>query len=206
MIQRDFQPQQQYRVAIYARMSDPKQNRRSPEQQIATIEQTIRRNHYPWTVIRTYIDRGIKGRYVGRRPELQAMLEDIAAGRIKVDLILVDTYERFGRAEEMTEIRRKLRESHGVLVVAANQNFADPTGLAGQAVGMVEQIRSTEEGRVKAHQVIRGKKDVLRQGHWPGGPRPFGFVLRTVVDESCSPPHLYSVPEIHPVEGPIRRR
>ena len=30
---------------------------------------------------------------------------------------------------------------------------------------------------IKAHQVLRGKRDLALQGYWPGGPRPFGYKL-----------------------------
>jgi DNA invertase Pin-like site-specific DNA recombinase len=111
---------------------------------------------------------------------------------------VVDTLERLGRAEEITELRRKLFTDHGVLVVAADNNFADPTGVVGKAVGMVEQIRSTENTRVSRHNVIRGKKDAARLKRWPGGPPPFGFKLKPVVDESASPPEVYNVLEPEP--------
>ena len=45
----------------------------------------------------------------------------------------------------------------------------------------VESIRSTEDGRVKAHNVLRGKKDSIRQGHWPGGAPPLGYRLKNIM-------------------------
>lgn len=205
MIKREFNLAKPYRVVLYARMSTKKQNKRSPEQQVATIKETIERFKCPWTILRTYVDRGMKARYLRRRPSLQGLLRDIEAGLIEVDLIVVDTFERFGRADEFEEIRRKLRDNHGVLIVCADNNFADPTGMVGKAVGMVEQIRATEDTRIKAHNVVRGKKDCLRQKRWPGGPPPFGYGLTRLWDSSGPELRPYSILKPAPVTGPIVR-
>ena len=66
---------------------------------------------------------------------------------------------------------------------------------------MIEQIRSTEDTRVKRHNVIRGKKDAARSRRWPGGPVPFGYQLKVVLDESVSPPKVYNVLEPEPREA-----
>jgi DNA invertase Pin-like site-specific DNA recombinase len=201
MLERKFDPTLTYRYARYGRMSDPKQNKRSPDQQFATIEETRQRCGYPWHCVATYRDQGISGLKIAGRPGFQNMLRDIEAERITIDLIVVDTLERFGRAEEIAEIRRKLNTRHGVLVVAADNNFADPTGIVGKAVGVVEHLRSTEDTRIKGHNVIRGKKDAARLRRWPGGPVPFGYRLKAVVDESVSPPKGYHLLEPEPREA-----
>ena len=144
MLKRKFDPTQPYRYAEYGRMSDPGQNRRSPDQQFDTIGETIEHCRYPWRKVKSYRDDGISGRYVRKRPGLQAMLRDIAAGLITVNLIALDTYERLGRTDEIAMIRHKLMTEYGVLVVCADTNFADPTDIMGKAVGMVEQVRSTD--------------------------------------------------------------
>jgi len=198
VIHREFKLQNPYNFAAYLRVSDPTQNTRSPEQQHATIQQVIRRCASPWREVKVYRDDGIKGRFISRRPGFQQMLREIAVGLVQVDLIVVDTYERFGRADEFAAIRQTLMKQYGVLIVSADTNFADPTGPVGRAVGMMEQMRATEEGRVKAHNVIRGKKDTLRLKRWPGGPVPFGYRLKKLVDNSGKEPEVYSVLEPDP--------
>lgn len=202
MLDRKYDPLLSYQFVGYGRMSDEKrQNKRSPDQQFTTIDETLTRCGYPWIRLRSYRDDGISGRYLRMRPGLQQMLRDIEVGLIKPDLIVVDTLERLGRAEEIAELRRKLRVNHGVLVVAADNNFVDPTGVVGKAVGMVEQIRSTENTRISRHNVLRGKKDAARLGHWPGGPAPFGYKLRAIVDDSVSPSKLHNFLEPEPRES-----
>ena len=189
MISRSYDVHRPYTVALYLRMSDPKQNRRSPDQQADHIQEVMRRCNCPWRIARAYRNDGIKGRYVStRRQGLQNLLTDIETGLIEIDLIVVDNLERFGRADEFEPLRQKLKRESGVLIVAADNNFADPTGITGKAVGMIEQIRSTEEGRIKGLNVIRGKKDTLRLRRWPGGPVPLGYRLKRLIDESGPKP------------------
>jgi DNA invertase Pin-like site-specific DNA recombinase len=196
MLERKYDPAQPYRYARYGRMSDPRQNKRSPDQQFNTIAETIGRCGYPWHCVATYRDDAISGRFLRKRHDLQRLLRDIEAGLLQIDLLVVDTLERLGRADEIAELRRKLCVEHGILVVAADNAFADPTGIVGKAVSMVEQIRATENTRISRHNVIRGKKDAARRGRWPGGPAPFGRKLKPMIDESASPPEYYKTLEI----------
>src|SRR5262245_5380975 len=126
MLERKYDPTLPFRFACYGRMSGDRQNKRSPDQQFFTIDETLKRCGYPWQCIATYRDDAISGRYLRKRPGLQRMLCDIEVGLIRIDVIAVDTLERFARAEEMAELRRKLFIEFGVLVVAADNNFADP--------------------------------------------------------------------------------
>jgi DNA invertase Pin-like site-specific DNA recombinase len=179
-------------------MSDPKQNKRSPDQQFATIQETIARNRYPWQCIKTYRDDGISGRYVKKRPGFQQMLSDIAVGVIKPDLIVVDTYERFGRSEDLESLRQRLKTDYGVLIVTADSGFSDPTGIVGKAVGMAESLRATEASRIKCHDVVRGKKDTARLKRWPGAPVPLGKRLTPEMDNAGKKPKIYHVLEHDP--------
>lgn len=180
MLRNKFDPNRRYQVVIYVRMSTDRQNPRSPDQQVATIKELINRLKLPWTVVMIYRDDAKSGRYKRKRTQFQKMMRDLRSKTVKAELVLVDTFERLSRGDDNAEIRRKLSRA-GVLVLTADSNFQDPTTVSGQALTMVESIRATEEGRVKAHNVVRGKKDAIRLGHWPGGPVPFGFCLKNVM-------------------------
>ncbi len=132
------------------------------------------------------------------------MLQAIRSGAVAVDLILVDTLERFGRSEDLPVIRKELREQHGVLVLTADSHFADPTTPQGQAFSAFENMRATEENRIKAHQILRGKRDHARCGYWPGGKPPFGYRLVSRMGERDGRQYVEgSVLEPYPEESPI---
>jgi DNA invertase Pin-like site-specific DNA recombinase len=183
MLHRSFDPHRPHRYLRYARMSSDKQNARSPDQQFDTIDHLVRRLGHPWVHVRDYRDDRISGRYLSKRRDFQQMLQDIRSGAVVTDLILVDTAERLGRVDELTAIRRELEIQQGVLVLTADSQFADPTTLSGKALTLVETLRATEDGRIKAHNVLRGKRDAARLKHWPGGSPPFGYRLHSVLVE-----------------------
>ena len=184
MIKTIFDPRRRYRVVLYLRMSSDAQNKRSPEQQRTEIELRLKALGLDWTVVIVYRDDAKSGRYIRKRRGYQKMLHDIKVGNIKVDLILVDTLERFGRVEELPAIRKELLEKCGVLVLTADSNFADPTTPQGKALGMFEAMRASEDGRIKAHNVFRGKRDAARLKHWPGGTAPFGYMLSSIMKDN----------------------
>ncbi len=183
MIVQEFDPKLPYVFIRYGRMSDPNQNPRSPEQQFATADEVLLRLGYSWVHLRDYRDDGISGRYVSKRPGFSQMLLDIRTRTIQVDLILVDTLERFGRMDQLEAIQRELRTEYGVFIVSAETNFANPTGEAGRALEFFQNMRATSAGRVKAHDVKRGKIDSARRKRWPGGPAPLGLQLKRIIEQ-----------------------
>ena len=183
MLKNDFDPTKPLQVVLYLRMSSDQQNPRSPEQQRENIESMIKRLGRPWVVLRNYEDSGISGRYVRCRPGFQKMLREIRTGIVQPQAILVDTFERFGRNDEMASIRRELQNHHGVYILTADSLFADPTSVPGKAMAAFDQLRSTEDNRIKAHNVLRGKLDAARQKHWPGGAAPFGLKLENIITQ-----------------------
>ncbi len=181
MLKRTLDYGKPLRAVTYSRMSSELQNQRSPDQQLDEITSRIQRRGLPWRILKDYRDDAISGRYLGKRRSYQQMMREIKSRVVSTDLILVDTAERLGRVDELSTIRSQLRDKFGVLVLTADSNFADPSSPEGKALGMVEQMRATEHSRILAHNVVRGKRDAARQGHWPGGAPPLGFKLETVM-------------------------
>lgn len=187
MLRHVFDLNKPYAFVRYGRMSSDKQNPRSPDQQFDSIDQVRRRQGTPWVHLCDYRDNARSGRYMKRRPGFQAMLRDIRTATIKPALILVDSLERLGRNDEIPALRQELHLKYGVLVLTADSGFADPLSVPGRALGFVESIRSTEDGRVKAHNVLRGKKDlILHKKGWPGGRVPLGYRLHSIMKTAAS--------------------
>jgi DNA invertase Pin-like site-specific DNA recombinase len=183
MLKRFFDPKLVYRVVVYLRMSSDQQNKRSPDQQLAEIKRVLKSLGYHWIIVEIFRDDAKTGRLIRNRKDYQRLMQGIKTGAINVDLILVDTLERLGRVEELPTIRKELYEKHGVLVLTADTGFADPNTPQGKALGMVEAMRATEHGRILGHNVLRGKRDAAEQGHWPGGPAPFGLKLENIMKD-----------------------
>jgi DNA invertase Pin-like site-specific DNA recombinase len=183
MLTRTFDAKQTHRYVRYARMSTEMQNPRSPDQQFDEIDRTLRRLGHDWTHVADYRDDATSGRLIKKRPSFSRMLSDLRTKRVDADVILVDTFERFGRSDDIGLIRKKLADRNRIYVLIADSQFADPTTEAGQAVSVIQTLRSTQEGRTKAHNVLRGKRDLASRGRWPGGPMPFGFKLESVIRE-----------------------
>ncbi len=183
MLKRTFDPYLPHSYVKYLRMSDKKQNKRSPDQQNDEIERVKTNMGLPWRQVGVYRDDARKGAYIRKRKAFNRMLTDIRSGRLQLDVIAVDTTERFARSDEMQGIRKELYEKYGVVVVTAESNFASPLTPQGKIYAAVEGFRSTEENRIKGHQIIRSKRDLAMQKFWPGGPIPDGLKLKVVIQE-----------------------
>lgn len=180
MLKQNLRLDKPYKVVIYARMSHKSQNPRSPDQQIELIQKLIADKGLPWKVVAIYRDDGISGRYSKKRKGFSRMQRDLRSGACQAQLLLVDTFERLSRSEDSSALRERFKKQ-GVLVLTADSAFHDPTTTSGRALAAVESIRAFEDTRIKSHNVIRGKIDAVRLGHWPGGPIPFGFRLVNVM-------------------------
>lgn len=183
MLKFTFDPKKPYRAIAYLRMSSDKQNERSPDQQLAEIKKKLKALGYHWHIVKIYRDDAERGIYLRKRPGYQQMLQDVKTGTILADLVLVDNIERFGRVEELPQIRKELFDHLGILVVTADTNFCDPMTPQGKAIGTLEAWRASDANRIKALEVLRGKRDSAQRKFWPGGEPPFGYRLRTITSE-----------------------
>lgn len=84
-------------------------------------------------IVKIYRDEAKSGKYLRKRNGYQQMMRDLKTGTVVADLILVDTLERLGRVEELPSIRKDLLDRHGILVLTADSNFADPNTPQGEA-------------------------------------------------------------------------
>ena len=180
---RPFDPKEPRNVVLYTRMSSDQQNKRSPDQQDAMVKEILRRMQYPWKITKRYTDSGKSARRVRNRPQYNQMISELKAGLVDAKFVLVDTIERFGRTDNLDSLRRDLYQRHGIVVLSADRYFDDPNSPQGRAATMMESFRAGEDSRIKRHNVIRGKRDAIQQGFWPGGPVPFGYSLEVAATE-----------------------
>jgi site-specific DNA recombinase len=212
MITTKFDPDKPLRYVDYGRMSDEDQNPRSPDQQFAEIGREIKRqSRHNWVRVKRFRDDGISGRYTRKRPGYRRMLDEIRSGVLKVDAIIVDTLERFGRPRDLQRIRDELRKKYGVLILTADTHFQDPTTVVGEMYSVMESARATSAAAQKAHDVLRGKIDAVQRKRWPGGPPPCGYRLAARTEtitrrNGKTVENVYHVLEPDPVTAEIPRR
>lgn len=177
MIDKSLNLNEPHEYVSYCRYSTTDQNERSNDQQNIEIDRTIARNSFPWKCIKRFEDSGISGKKSFRRPGFAEMIGQIKRGEITPSFILVDTKDRFSRSSDIDAIEHELLRKYGVYVLAANRNFLPPDSTVGILQNTFDNVRSREENEIKAYMVMRGKRDSVRLGFWPGGKPPIGFQL-----------------------------
>ncbi len=183
MLRKKFDFQVLRDVVFYGRMSSDDQSQTSPAQQERAVRKLIKSRGLPWRVVKVYKDDAISGKTALHRNGFQQMLRDIKTGVVQATVILVDTIEPFGRMDNLDTYRRDLRFRHGVYVLTADRNFADPNSVDSKYAEMFENMRASEDSRIKANDVYRGKIQVIEAGFWPGSPVPFGYKLEVAATE-----------------------
>ncbi len=183
MLRKKFDFQILRDVIVYLRMSSDNQSKTSPAQQERAIRKLIKSRGLPWRVVKVYRDEAKSGKTAQHRDGFQQMLRDIKTGVVQATVILVDTIERFGRMDNLDTYRRDLQFRHGVYVLTADRNFADPSSVDAKYAEMFENMRASEDSRIKANDVYRGKVEAIEAGYWPGSPVPFGYKLEVVATE-----------------------
>ena len=128
--------------------------------------------HEGWKALpRHYDDGGYSGGNT-QRPALQALLTDIALG--KVDLVLVYKIDRLTRS--LTDFAKMVEvfDRHGVSFVSVTQQFNTTTSMGRLMLNVLLSFAQFE--REVTGERIRDKIAASkRKGMWMGGPLPLGY-------------------------------
>ena len=157
----------------YIRMSSDKQEA-SPEQQRKEIIALAERDGY--RIIRWYVDEGISGDATEKRLDFQRMTKDSA--RREFQAILCWDQDRFGRFDSIEAGRwiYPLRQN-GVYLVTVAQGKIDWSDFAGRMLYGIQQEGKHAFLHDLSRNVCRGLREKAKQGLWPAGTPPFGFVV-----------------------------
>lgn len=157
------------RVAIYGRVSTDDQARNG-----TSLPDQVERCHTlasqrGWTVVGEWIDDGYSGA-TGDRPALKRLLE--CARRGEFARVVVTAMDRLAR-----DLRIHLNLEHdlrGLGVEVTSCEGPDMSGLERNFRGVF-----AEEERSKIRErTTQGLRATARNGHWTGGPAPFGWHVR----------------------------
>ncbi len=118
-----------------------------------------------------YRDEGISGKTV-KRPELQRLLNDTAAGAIqKVVTLKLDRISR--NVRDMLNITEEL-EKHGVAFICVRDNI-DTSSAAGKLMRTVLAAIAEFESDIAGERTYAAKHELTLQGRYAGGNIPFGY-------------------------------
>lgn len=161
------------RAAIYARISD---DRDGTGLGVARQESDCRAriDIEGWDLVGTYIDNDISA-YSGKaRPRWEALVDDVAAG--KVDRIVCWAADRLTRHPRELEDLVDLLEETGARVVALKDGDYDLSTSGGRLVARILGSVARQESERKSERSRRKHEEMALAGHTSGGgDRPFGF-------------------------------
>lgn len=159
------------RIAIYARVSTEEQAEHgySIDAQLDTLRTYCQMNHK--TVVGEYVDRGVSGKSIEGRFELQRLLRDAEHGEF--DEVLVWKINRISR--RMVDLMKiiEVLDKHKISFRSFSENFETETAMGKFALQMLGAVGELERNTI-VDNVKMGMKQRARMGQWNGG-RVLGY-------------------------------
>ncbi|MEZ6147456.1 MAG: recombinase family protein [Planctomycetaceae bacterium] len=149
------------RAAGYIRMSSAKQET-SPAQQRNEIIGLAKRKGFE--IVAWYIDEGISGDEIEKRPDFRRMLQDGQDGQF--DVILCWDQDRFGRFDSLKAgyVIEPLR-MRGVRLVTVTQGDIDWNDFAGRMIYAIQQEGKNQFLHSLSQNVLRGRIQQAKEGY-----------------------------------------
>lgn len=131
---------------------------------------------YDIEVVKTYKDEGKSGTSVAGRDDFIRMLEDIEAGTVNVDYVLVFKLSRFGRnSADVLNSLQKLQE-HNVNLICTEDRLDSSTGSGKLMITVLSAVAEIERVNI-VEQTMAGRRQKAEEGKWNGGFPPYGYSL-----------------------------
>ena len=197
-----MQPESQpmLKVAVYARVSTEEQAEHgySIEAQLDTLRQYCQLYHR--RIVGEYVDRGVSGKEMTKRLELQRLLKDAEEGVFEE--VIVWKFNRMSRkTKDLLEIVERLDRSN-IYFRSFSENFDTATPMGRFALQMMGAVGELERNTI-VENVKLGLKQRARQGFHNGG-SCLGY--QTVELPGGDRKHRKSSLEIVPEEAAVVRR
>jgi len=166
------QPPERKRAALYARVSTAEQvEGTSLDTQKARCASEIA--HRGWDLVEEFVDEGVSGAKANR-PALDRLMAACQTGAI--DAVVVTKLDRFGRSGRHLANAIGDLDDWGVTFVATEQGFDSGSSSGRMLRGMLGVFAEFEREQI-VERTSSGLRAVAREGHWPGGPPPYGFQI-----------------------------
>lgn len=173
------------RVAIYVRISlDRTGAGLGVERQEEDCRELAQRQG--WTVVEVFSDNDISAYSGRRRPAYEQLLAAVEAG--EVDAVVAWHTDRLHRSPAELERYIAVCDARGVPTATVRSGTLDLTTATGRMTARVVGAVSRMESEQKSERLRSQRKQVMANGGWIGGRRPFGYEADGMT--------------VHPVEGP----
>ncbi len=168
------------RCAIYTRVSTDDQARgdySSLDTQRDICQHAIAvHRHEGWSATHFFDDAGFSGKNL-QRPGIQALLQEVRAGQIKV--VVTYKLDRITRYLPDFYALWKVLEQHGVHFVSATQSFDTSTPMGMLMVNMLLSFNQFER-ETTVERVQHKLAERAKRGMWNGGWAPLGYAYDPV--------------------------
>lgn len=159
-------------VAIYARVSTDHEEQLSALENQVEWYKPILAARPDWTLVAQYVDEGITGTSVNKRPQFLKMIRDAKTG--KFDMIITREVSRFARnTVDTLQYTRMLRE-YGVEVFFINDNIKTFDG-DGELRLTIMATLAQDESRKTSIRVKAGMKTAMEKGVFFGTGNVLGY-------------------------------
>ncbi|WP_422917637.1 recombinase family protein [Pseudomonas viridiflava] len=168
-------------AAEYVRMSTDHQ-RYSTENQSAAIHAYAM--SHGMDVVKTYRDEGKSGLDIGGRDALRRLLDDVQAGAVQFQVILVYDVSRWGRFQNTDESAHYeyLCTSSGIKVVYCAEPFENDGSPLATIYKGIKRSMAGEYSRELSQKVFAGQCRLVEKGFHQGGPAGYGL-RRALIDD-----------------------
>ncbi|MDI6872569.1 MAG: recombinase family protein, partial [Bacillota bacterium] len=163
-------PNESPRAVAYARYSSDNQREESVVAQLRAIREYAARQGVE--VVHEYVDEA-RTATTDDRPEFLRMVEDVAGGRVEVDLIYVHKLDRFARNRYDSAFYKHKLAQRGVRVVSVTEPL-DDSPESGILEAMLEAM-AEYYSRNLAREVMKGMRETAYKCQHAGGRAPLGY-------------------------------
>lgn len=162
-------------AAAYIRVSTEDQIEYSPESQIKAIKDYAKRNNYIVPDEYIFMDEGISGKTIGKRPSFLRMIGIAKTKPKPFDAILLWKFSRFARNREDSIVYKSmLRKQLGIEVISISESLGDDK-MSILIEAMIEAMDEYYSINL-AEEVKRGMTEKAKRGE-PLSIPPFGYKM-----------------------------
>jgi site-specific DNA recombinase len=125
-----------------------------------------------WSVAGVYVDDDVSAYSGRRRPQYEAMLDDVKNG--SADVIVALHVDRLHRRPVELEHFIDVVETTGCQVETVNAGKLDLSTRSGRTTARLLGAVARDESEAKSERLRAKHAELVERGRWKGGPRPYG--------------------------------